>query len=139
MVSLDNYQFDKNEGKPVNIFKENEVQSSKNVFAPNVASQYTHPFSKRMSGSARIVGRWFKGLGRRTRMKRKMPKLYQYRLKRGFFLFPRWCDFKSFGDSNAIHDANQMLDFDNSFFRLQYSKLKLQRLVKGEWVEVKRT
>lgn len=68
-------------------------------------------------------------------MKRYKPKQYQYRMKRGFFLFPRWYEFVANGDGSAEEIARFKLNWDTGI-PPRYRKLKLQKLVDGKWVKV---
>ncbi len=69
-------------------------------------------------------------------MKHKKIKLYHYRFKRGFFLFPKWEELREPNDAVAKGRALDQLDFDNAFARFQYHKLKLQKLIDGKWIEI---
>ena len=69
-------------------------------------------------------------------MKHHKPKTYQYRFKRGFFLFPKWETLKMESDEVARNQADILLERDATFKRFQFRKLVLQKLIDGKWVNI---
>jgi hypothetical protein len=65
-------------------------------------------------------------------MKRHYPKLKNYRVKRGFFLLPKWEVFCAYNDKEAIRQADAFIGFDE-MFRFKYRKVVLQKFRNGKW------
>lgn len=67
-------------------------------------------------------------------MKRHKPKQYQYRMKRGFLLWPKWEEFKTINDCVALEWVSRYIEQNPNPFR--YRKVKVQKLVDGKWVNI---